>query len=361
MPSDAVTPSARRRIVVGRDAQLGDRLADALGEVVRADHLGARQDHRHLLAAVARGRIDAAHLRLDDVRDRAQHTVSDEMPVRVVELLEIVDVASSRPRTACRSGASARSPRRCGRRSSGARTGRSGRRPSRARRGARSGARRRSAARATRAAAGARARTQPTRDDCTATTPSQSPYMNSGTPSHERMPCAAASRRRRRSRSSMRRAVRVLHHPARGALALPPSCWRKNLSLRAIEAVHHELRVAAGAAMHERDRLGLGDRLARSRARPPRRAPRAAATAENRRAGRVEDLEVVHALLQLVPRARQPREHEVDQQIRQRQQHEAERLIRVVEQHEHDADRHQRRLGDDARQRELAQVRRASS
>ena len=82
MPNDAVTPSDLRRLRVRRDAQLGDRGADALADVVRGDHVGARQDHGDLLAAVARGGIDATHLRLDDVRDRAQHAVADQMPVR---------------------------------------------------------------------------------------------------------------------------------------------------------------------------------------------------------------------------------------------------------------------------------------
>jgi hypothetical protein len=107
--------------------------------------------------------------------------------------------------------------------------------------------------------------------------------------------------------------------------------------------------------MDQRDRLGLGDRLAglarhrldqllelQRRRQPPR--------------GGVEDLEVGDALLELLARPRQPREGEVDQQIGQRQQQEAERLLGIVEQREDHADRHQQHLGADARQRDLVEV-----
>jgi len=73
--------------------------------------------------------------------------------------------------------------------------------------------------------------------------------------------------------------------------------------------------------------------------------------------GRVQDLQIMDALLELLARARQPREHEVDQQIRDGQQQEAERLIRIVEQDEHDADRHQRRLRGDRGHRLIVHVR----
>src|SRR3569623_535280 len=66
-----------RRLVVGRDPELGDALADPLGEVVRADHLGARQDHGKLLSAEPGRGIDAAHLAIDDIRDRSEHPVTD--------------------------------------------------------------------------------------------------------------------------------------------------------------------------------------------------------------------------------------------------------------------------------------------
>ena len=110
------------------------------------------------------------------------------------------------------------------------------------------------------------------------------------------------------------------HHPAGLALAFGHVRAKKALGV-AIVAVDRELGLAARAAMHERDRVGLRDRVAhlardrfdelfdlQRRAEPARR--------------RVEDLGIADALGQLMARSGQPREHEVDEEIRQRQQHE---------------------------------------
>ena len=145
----------------------------------------------------------------------------------------------------------------------------------------------------------------------------------------------------------------VAHHPAGGALALAHRPAQELVGLP-VEAVDHQARMIASAPVHERDRLGLGDRatgLARDRLdqllelQRRRHPPRA----------RGQDLEIVNALLELLARPRQPREHQVDQEIGQRQQQEAQRLAGIVEQDEHDADRHQRDLGDHAGQRELVE------
>ena len=197
------------------------------------------------------------------------------------------------------------------------------------------------------------ARNAAERDDWTATTPSQSPYMNSGTPSHERMPSASPTvgsvavevvDPTRRSRCCITQpASAFARRPSSGGRTC--RCERSKPSITSSDSrpARRCTNVTASAS-------GIALHVSRATAST---SSSSCSAREKRRAGRRQNFEIVHALLQLVPRPRQPREHEVDQQIRQRQQQEAERLIRIVEQHEHHADRHQRRLGDDARQREL--------
>ena len=69
-----------------------DRRAQFFRERLRAVDAGIRKKHDELLAAKARRRILALHARLQDLRDGTQHLVADEMPVGVVDLLEMVDV-----------------------------------------------------------------------------------------------------------------------------------------------------------------------------------------------------------------------------------------------------------------------------
>ena len=51
------------------------------------------EQHRELLAAVARGDVDLARHFLQHARDAPQHLVADRVAVAVVDLLEVVDVA----------------------------------------------------------------------------------------------------------------------------------------------------------------------------------------------------------------------------------------------------------------------------
>ena len=193
---------------------------------------------------------------------------------------------------------------------------------------------------------------------CTAITPSQPPYMNSGTPSHERMPCARRRRARRRRRRGRRSgAPRRASSPSRPRPRPPPSAGGRTCRSRDRSRRCTKPRLAAGAAVHERDRLGLGDRAGRSRARPPRPAPRAAATPDSRRAVAFR-ISRSWTRSSSCSRVRDSRENT---RLMSRYVSDSSRkpsgCVGIVEQHEHDADRHQRRLGDDARQRELVEVR----
>src|SRR3954469_16986569 len=69
-----------------------DPLADALGEMLRTFLAGLRQHDDELLAAVAGHLVDLANLFPDPVRDLDEHCVAHQVPMRVVDLLEAVEV-----------------------------------------------------------------------------------------------------------------------------------------------------------------------------------------------------------------------------------------------------------------------------
>ena len=74
------------------EARLGKLGPDAVRELRRADRVGARQQKQELLAAPAAGEVGVAERRAKDVRELAQHVVADRVPVRVVHVLEVVEV-----------------------------------------------------------------------------------------------------------------------------------------------------------------------------------------------------------------------------------------------------------------------------
>ena len=67
--------------------------ADALGEHVGAVLVGVRGQHRELLAAHARGSVEAALGAADRVGHALEHGVAGGVPVGVVHALEAVEVA----------------------------------------------------------------------------------------------------------------------------------------------------------------------------------------------------------------------------------------------------------------------------
>ncbi len=70
-----------------------DAFHDAAGETFGIlGTLHAALDHRELVAAQTRDGIDLADAGIEPVRDRAQQFIADQMPERVVDLLEIVEV-----------------------------------------------------------------------------------------------------------------------------------------------------------------------------------------------------------------------------------------------------------------------------
>ena len=76
-------PSAGRR---------GEQVEDALGGVGGLLAADVLEQDRELVAAEARGGVDAAHGAVEPPRDRDQHLVADRVPERVVDLLEVVEV-----------------------------------------------------------------------------------------------------------------------------------------------------------------------------------------------------------------------------------------------------------------------------
>src|SRR5690606_6680810 len=71
---------------------IGDGAPNSLGEM-SARVLGrARQQDHELFAAIASRDIAVANDALDPPRDLTQHLVADEMPVTVVDALEMIDV-----------------------------------------------------------------------------------------------------------------------------------------------------------------------------------------------------------------------------------------------------------------------------
>ena len=66
--------------------------AQPLAEHARALLVDAAHEHGELLAAVARQHVLGAQRVVEHADHRAQHVVADEVAVRVVELLEVIDV-----------------------------------------------------------------------------------------------------------------------------------------------------------------------------------------------------------------------------------------------------------------------------
>jgi hypothetical protein len=70
--------------------------ADLLGEpqrqTDRVGTVGARQHEDELVAAVAEERVPAAYDRLDPLGELPEHLVTAQVPVRVVDRLEEVDI-----------------------------------------------------------------------------------------------------------------------------------------------------------------------------------------------------------------------------------------------------------------------------
>ena len=98
--ADAHAGDARHHV------QLVDALADALRDLHRLVDPGAAQQHAELVAAVPGGDVAAPDRRRQDPAHPAQDVVAHEVPVAVVELLEVVDSQNS----SATSASSARSP-----------------------------------------------------------------------------------------------------------------------------------------------------------------------------------------------------------------------------------------------------------
>ena len=75
-----------------RDRLCGDAFADALGQLRGLGGAGVGQQDGKLVAAEARGRIHAANLGFDALRDLLERDVARQVPIAVVDALEVVDV-----------------------------------------------------------------------------------------------------------------------------------------------------------------------------------------------------------------------------------------------------------------------------
>ena len=87
--------------------RLGDRAADALGDLERLLRRRLGQQDRELLAAEARGHVVVAQLGAEDLRDAPQHRVAREVAVRVVDVAQEIEVGHDqrhRPVEALRAG-----------------------------------------------------------------------------------------------------------------------------------------------------------------------------------------------------------------------------------------------------------------
>ena len=80
------------RHVGARQGDLGDRGADALGDLQRRVDLGVRQQDRELLAAVAAGEVPGPQHAAQRRADVREHLVPHRVPALVVDLLEVVQV-----------------------------------------------------------------------------------------------------------------------------------------------------------------------------------------------------------------------------------------------------------------------------
>src|SRR5579862_5256319 len=75
------------------DIEAKDRLADAFGGDGRARFIGVREKYRELLAAVARGKVARPKQGGADRSSHATQTVvAGQVPVKVIEALEVIDV-----------------------------------------------------------------------------------------------------------------------------------------------------------------------------------------------------------------------------------------------------------------------------
>ena len=84
MPTDTVTG-------IGNVMPL-DFAANALGDFRTAIQARVGQDHEEFLAADARGDVARAHRARHRIGHRAQHAIAEQVPVLVVDALEVIDV-----------------------------------------------------------------------------------------------------------------------------------------------------------------------------------------------------------------------------------------------------------------------------
>src|SRR5688572_8202819 len=70
----------------------GDRLNDVLGDLLRLVERAARKQHRELVAADARDGIRIADPLLQQRADLAQQVVASDVPARIVDELEAVEI-----------------------------------------------------------------------------------------------------------------------------------------------------------------------------------------------------------------------------------------------------------------------------
>ena len=78
-----------------RDRPCGEPGPDALGELSRAGLVRPGQHQQELFPAPASGKVRSAQRFAKNVRERAQHFVADSMTVRVVHVLEPVEVSQN--------------------------------------------------------------------------------------------------------------------------------------------------------------------------------------------------------------------------------------------------------------------------
>src|SRR5262249_25683877 len=76
----------------GRQPLRRDARAQALGGDERAVGVGPRQNGQELLATDAPGQIARPERRAQEIAERDQHLVAARVAVRVVDLLEVIDV-----------------------------------------------------------------------------------------------------------------------------------------------------------------------------------------------------------------------------------------------------------------------------
>ena len=79
-------------IVANRRPQSGDRCLEPSRDLARPVERRAGKQNRELVAAVPTDDVAAAQPVLEDTRDRPQHIVALELPVRFVHARQVVDV-----------------------------------------------------------------------------------------------------------------------------------------------------------------------------------------------------------------------------------------------------------------------------